>query len=37
MHTGIYNRLLELARAAPLAGLSMSNDTDRDRTPIEDN
>jgi hypothetical protein len=42
MHMGIYNCLLELARAkeieltsysriAPLAGLSMSNDADRDR------
>ena len=40
MHMGIYDRLLELARAerlttysdiAPLAGLSMSNDADRDR------
>ena len=40
MHTGIYNRLLELARAqqlttysniAPLAGLSMENEADRDR------
>jgi len=40
MHMGIYNRLLELARSgrlttysdiAPLAGLSMSNDLDRDR------
>lgn len=39
MHMGIYNRLLELARAgqlttysdiAPLAGLSMSSDVDRD-------
>jgi hypothetical protein len=39
MHMGIYNRLLELARAggltaysdiAPLAGLSMANDADRD-------
>ena len=42
MHQGIYNRLIELARAvpgqlttysdiAPLADLSMSNDADRDR------
>jgi hypothetical protein len=40
MHMGIYNRLLELARAgrltaysdiAPLAGLSMTNDADRDK------
>jgi alkylated DNA nucleotide flippase Atl1 len=42
MHQGIYDRLLELARArpgrltaysdiAPLAGLSMNNDVDRDR------
>lgn len=40
MHKGIYNRLLEHARAgrlttysdiAPLAELSMSNDVDRDR------
>ena len=40
MHMEIYDRLLELARAerlttysdiAPLAGLSMSNDADRDR------
>ena len=40
MHTGIYNCLLELARAgrlttysdiAPMAGLLMANDADRDR------
>ena len=40
MHMGIYKRLLELARAgrltaysdiAPLAGLSMTNDADRDK------
>ena len=42
MHQGIYDRLIELARAipgqlttysdiAPLAGLSMSNDADRDK------
>jgi len=42
MHQGIYDRLIELARAipgqlttysdiAPLAGLSMSNDADRDQ------
>lgn len=40
MHMGIYNRLLELARGgrlatysdiAPLAGLSMNNDADRER------
>jgi hypothetical protein len=40
MHTAIYNRLTELARArqlttysdiAPLAGLSMENDEDRER------
>lgn len=40
MHTGIYHRLLELARAGrlttysditPLAGLSVADDADRDR------